>query len=291
MSGKALRTSIQAIHISKGRRTALSSHFFHPKWDQRFGSCHGSGWWGTLGVGNTKSAILLLGWDMLVAWGRARTEGKGPGWLRKAFLRLCTIPSVLVLTVLPTLWRPLPLPAEGREDVHADTADAAAPGTGFLIAVHGRVLLRIQQGGLLKIEKAGTSFKSLENSSGSWREDKVRSMAGREGEVGEEEERKEWRKVWAKQDKVKYLENRKRRRKNREKEVWAREVGRVWWRKNTPMSEDEKKRPGTYQSKEQQHCRTFPWCVLRSCGHLPPASSPPLLPFSLCHLPSFSLLS
>lgn len=30
----------------------------------------------------------------------------------------------------------------------------------------------------MKIEKAGISFKSLENSSGSWREDKVRGMVG-----------------------------------------------------------------------------------------------------------------
>lgn len=46
--------------------------------------------------------------------------------------------------------------------------------------------MRIQQGRLLKIEKAGVSFKSLENSSGSWREDKVRGVVGeREGEAGE----------------------------------------------------------------------------------------------------------
>lgn len=94
--------------------------------------------------------------------------------------------------MLTALWRRPSLPEEGREDLHADTANAAAPGTGFLIAVHGRVLLGIQQVGLLKIEKAGVSFKSLENSSGSWREDKVRSMVGeREGEAGEEEKRKE----------------------------------------------------------------------------------------------------
>lgn len=94
--------------------------------------------------------------------------------------------------MLPTLWRPPPLSEESREDVHADTANAAAPGTGFLIAVHGRVLLGIQQGELLKIEKAGVSFKSLENSSGSWKDDKVRTVVGeREGEAGEEEERKE----------------------------------------------------------------------------------------------------
>lgn len=44
--------------------------------------------------------------------------------------------------------------------------------------MHGRVLLGIQQAGLLKTEKAGVSFKSLENSSGSWREDNVRDMVG-----------------------------------------------------------------------------------------------------------------
>lgn len=96
--------------------------------------------------------------------------------LGKAFLRPC---SSLFLAVLPTLRRPLSLPEEGREDLHADTANAAAaPGTGFLIAVHGRVLLGIQQAGLLKIEKAGVSFKSLENSSGSWREDSERYGGG-----------------------------------------------------------------------------------------------------------------
>lgn len=41
----------------------------------------------------------------------------------------------------------------------------------------------------MKIEKAGVSFKSLENSSGSWRENKVRGMVGG-GERGRGRRRK-----------------------------------------------------------------------------------------------------
>lgn len=90
--------------------------------------------------------------------------------------------------MLPTLPRSPPLLGEDRKDLHADSANAAAPGTGFLIAVHGWVLLGIQQGGLLKIKKAGVSFKSLENSSGSWMGDTVSGMkAEREGEAAGEE--------------------------------------------------------------------------------------------------------
>lgn len=97
-----------------------------------------------------------------------------------------------MLAVLPTLWRALPVLGGGREDLHADIANAAAAGTVFLIAVHGWVLLGIQQGGLLKIKAAGVSFKLLESSSGSWREDKVRGMEGeREGEATGEERRGE----------------------------------------------------------------------------------------------------
>jgi len=100
-----------------------------------------------------------------------------------------------MLVVLATLRRPPPLLGEGREDLHADIANAAAPGTGFLIAVRGWILLGIQQGGLLKIKKAGVSFKSLESSSGSLWGDTVRGMEGeREGEAaGEKGSRdKEW---------------------------------------------------------------------------------------------------
>lgn len=47
----------------------------------------------------------------------------------------------------------------------------------------------------MKIEKAGVSFKSLENSSGSWREDKVRGVVGGERgrgrRIGEREGMKE----------------------------------------------------------------------------------------------------
>lgn len=47
----------------------------------------------------------------------------------------------------------------------------------------------------MKIKKAGASFKSLESSLGSWREDKVRGMEGeREGEAAGEEGSKEERK-------------------------------------------------------------------------------------------------
>lgn len=42
----------------------------------------------------------------------------------------------------------------------------------------------------MKIEKAGVSFKSLENSSGSWRENKVRGMVGG-GERGRGRRRRE----------------------------------------------------------------------------------------------------
>lgn len=96
-----------------------------------------------------------------------------------------------MLAVLPTLWRPPPLLGEGREDLHADIANATAPGTGFLIAVHVWVLLGIQQGGLLKIKKAGVSFKSLESSSGSWRGDKVRGMEGEREAAAAGEDRSE----------------------------------------------------------------------------------------------------
>lgn len=61
------------------------------------------------------------------------------------------------------------------------------------------------------------------------------------------------------------------------------------------MPEDEKKALVLTQSKEQQHCKSFPWCVLRSCGHLllpllfyPAlcATFPVFLSLALCsHLP------
>lgn len=76
----------------------------------------------------------------------------------------------------------------------------------------------------MKIKKAGVSFKSLESSLGSWREDKVRGMEGeREGEAageeGSKEKRREGGKVWAKSDgnRVK-VSGRKEKRREEERE-------------------------------------------------------------------------